>query len=336
MGRLKNSKFFQCRLPLPFSKDDQKQEGMFKKAQLSHPPSPCTPRRPFPRARPQGFGRAERTNECGSTTKDRERRWRTFSTFLCVTRWEGSKARKDQTGSVIPMKDNVLHPHYGWDIGQARRTPWTCFSKFWRETSRLRCATRMSFKIFPRLDWCFTQWIFPPWNPRRLLRHPSNCLGACRKLNLASCNWSCFWTTRSWAAFNSETASVQVKSQTSARPYWGNKSSDQNRRATIRMTILLKGEKEPWWIRWIQQHSFTPYSWIRHATITQKRGPIKERLNNAKCLQWRFPFGGCWIIRNPFNTDWLCHIPGLTNSKSEQPWNPTGGRKEDQAHRVVR
>jgi len=35
-------------------------------------------------ARPQGFWRAERTDEYVSTTKDRERRWRTFSTFPLI------------------------------------------------------------------------------------------------------------------------------------------------------------------------------------------------------------------------------------------------------------
>ena len=44
-------------------------------------PTPARQDAPYPRARPQGLWRAERTRQYVSTTKARERRWRHFSTF---------------------------------------------------------------------------------------------------------------------------------------------------------------------------------------------------------------------------------------------------------------
>ncbi len=94
MGLLNNSKFLQSPIGFAIYQGFPLARGNVQKDPLPHPPSPYTPRRAFPRTRPQSFGRTERTDEyvrangaksakpvSAKPTKDRVRRWRTYSTF---------------------------------------------------------------------------------------------------------------------------------------------------------------------------------------------------------------------------------------------------------------
>jgi len=102
--------------------------GNVQKGPLSHPPSPCTPRRAFPRARPQyglprlvgrdRFWRAEATDEYVSTTNDRERRWQTFSTFpIPINEFCNSfriKHHQGEWGFNVCPKTSWRKAKHGW------------------------------------------------------------------------------------------------------------------------------------------------------------------------------------------------------------------------------